>query len=54
MKKYTVKVLDGWMVGVHKFSSKKSALEFYDKWLVVAVNSGVINAHEKIIYEVML
>lgn len=45
---WKVQILEGWMVGIQTFNSRKSASDFFDKWLQVAVNEGDLKAHEKI------
>lgn len=46
--KWKVQILEGWMVGIQTYTTKRAALAFYDKWLQVAVNEGDFNAHTKI------
>lgn len=45
---WKVQILEGWMVGIQTFNSRKAASEFFNKWLQVAVNEGDMNAHDKI------
>jgi hypothetical protein len=46
--KWKVQILEGWMIGIQTFNSRKAASEFFDKWLQVAVNEGDLKSHEKI------
>lgn len=46
--KWKVQILEGWMVGIHTFNSRKAASEFFNKWLQVAENEGELSAHIKI------
>lgn len=45
---FKVQVLKGWMIGIHTYPTKQAALDFYDRWLQVAINEGDLEAHKKI------